>query len=114
MYGSPQGISAYKAANRQRSPRDVEADVFRQTNTALESGREAGSIAHARAIADNRMLWNTVSGVLQDPSNALPTPLRASIVSLGITVRREMDKPKPDVDFLIRINEEMAAGLGGA
>lgn len=114
MYGSAQGISAYKAANRQRSPREVEADVFRQTNAALDAGREPGSVDYARAIADNRVLWTTMRGLMQDPANALPASLRASIVSLGIAVGREMDKPRPDIDFLIRTNEQIAAGLAGS
>jgi flagellar biosynthesis regulator FlaF len=48
---------------------------------------------------------------MQDPANALPAPLRASIVSVGLAVQREMDKAPPDFDFLIAVNEDFAAGL---
>jgi flagellar biosynthesis regulator FlaF len=37
--------------------------------------------------------------------------LRASIVSVGLIVQREMDREAPDFDFLIAINENIAAGL---
>ena len=39
--------------------------------------------------------------------------LRASIVSVGFAVQREMDREDPDFDFLISINENIAAGLSG-
>jgi flagellar biosynthesis regulator FlaF len=50
---------------------------------------------------------------MRDPLNALPQELRASIVSVGAAVQREMDQEKPDFDFLIAINENIAAGLRG-
>jgi flagellar biosynthesis regulator FlaF len=50
---------------------------------------------------------------LSDPPNALPTELRASIVSVGLAVQREMDRDAPDFDFLISVNENVAAGLAG-
>jgi flagellar protein FlaF len=64
-----------------------------------------------QAIADNRRLWATVSDLMRDPANALPTELRASIVSVGIAVQREMTRDNPDLDFLISINDNIAAGL---
>jgi flagellar biosynthesis regulator FlaF len=50
---------------------------------------------------------------MRDPLNTLPRDLRASIVSVGITVQREMERQSPDFDFLIGINENIAAGLSG-
>ena len=55
----------------------------------------------------------TVSDLMRDPTNALPQDLRASILSVGITVQREMDEQSPDFDFLISINESIAQGLRG-
>jgi hypothetical protein len=37
--------------------------------------------------------------------------LRAAIVSVGISVQRELDAEKPDVEFLIDINDKVAGGL---
>ena len=51
---------------------------------------------------------------MRDPLNALPQELRASIVSVGLAVQREMDRDAPDFDFLIAINENIAAGLVGS
>jgi flagellar protein FlaF len=66
-----------------------------------------------RALADNSRLWATVIDLMRDPENALPESLRASIVSVGIAVQREMQRDAPDFDFLIGVNEDIAAGLSG-
>ena len=52
----------------------------------------AGPIPRVRALADNRRLWLTVADLMRDPENALPLELRASIVSVGLAVQREMDR----------------------
>jgi flagellar biosynthesis regulator FlaF len=106
-------VQAYRKASRYRSQREQEADVFRYATAALKGAKEAASIQKVRALADNRRLWMMVSDLLRDPSNALPDPLKASILSVGVTVQREMDQEAPDFDFLISINENIAAGLAG-
>ncbi|MBV8914280.1 MAG: hypothetical protein JOZ05_14715 [Acetobacteraceae bacterium] len=104
---------AYGAAASCRNLREQEADVFRRVNGALRAARSAGPIQRVRALADNRRLWSAVSDLLRDPANALPRELRAALVSVGITVQRELDGDKPDLEFLIAVNEHIAAGLGG-
>ena len=104
---------AYAAAATHRSLREQEADVFRRANGALKSARAADPLRRVRAIADNRRLWMTVSNLMHDPANTLPIELRADIVSLGLAVQREMDRDSPDFDFLITVNENIAAGLAG-
>lgn len=111
MQTMSQAARAYEAASGHRSQREQEADLFRQANGALRQARTAGPIARGRAIADNRRLWLTVGDLMQDPANLLPIALRAAIVSVGLAVQREMDRPAPDFDFLISINEQLAAGL---
>ena len=113
MQNASHAIQAYKTAARYRSQRDQEADVFRHATAALIGAKGAAPIKQIRALADNRRLWMTVSDLLRDPGNALPDPLKASILSVGVTVQREMDQEKPDFDFLISINENIAAGLEG-
>jgi flagellar biosynthesis regulator FlaF len=113
MQNASHAIQAYKTASRYRSQRDQEADVFRQAIAALKGAQAASPIQQIRALADNRRLWTMVSDLLRDPANALPAPLRASILSVGATVQREMDKDTPDFGFLISINENIAAGLAG-
>ena len=113
MRNASHAIQAYRTASRYRSQRDQEADVFRQANSVLHQARTAGPIQQIRALADNRRLWMMVVDLVRDPSNTLPEPLKASIVSVGLTVQREMEQESPDFDFLIKINENLAAGLSG-
>lgn len=87
--------------------------MFRQAIVALKGAKDAGPIQQIRALADNRRLWTTVSDLMRDPGNALPEPLRVSILSVGLAVQREMDQESPDFDFLISINDNIAAGLAG-
>lgn len=106
-----QATRAYEAASGHRSQREQEADLFRQANGGLRAARQADAQTRERAIADNRRLWLTVGDLMQDPANLLPVELRASIISVGLAVQREMDRPRPDFEFLISINEHLAAGL---
>jgi flagellar biosynthesis activator protein FlaF len=108
-----QGARAYEKAAAHRGLRDQEADVFRHAIGALKAARSSGQLPRVKAIADNRQLWLIVNGLMRDPRNALPAALRASIVSVGLAVQREMDRETPDFDFLIDINENIAAGLSG-
>jgi flagellar biosynthesis regulator FlaF len=70
-------------------------------------------VARARALADNRRLWLTVTDLMRDPSCTLAMPLRGAIISVSLTVQREMDREVPDFGFLVAINENIAAGLAG-
>jgi flagellar biosynthesis regulator FlaF len=105
---------AYQAGAAHRSVREQEADVFRRAIGALRAARAADAISQARALADNRRLWMMVVDLVRDPANRLPVELRAAIASVGLAVQREMDNERPDFDFLIAVNENIAAGLGGA
>jgi flagellar biosynthesis regulator FlaF len=109
-----QATRAYEAAATHRSQREQEADVFRRAIGALKAARDGNALQRVRALADNRRLWMTVHDLMRDPDNNLPPVLRAAIVSVGITVQREMDRDTPNFDFLIAINENFAAGLAGA
>jgi flagellar protein FlaF len=105
-------VRAYASAAANRSVREQEADIFLRANAALRYARESPKrISRVRALADNDRLWMTILGLLHDPANALPDDLRASIISVGLAVQREMQRESPDLDFLIEINENIAAGL---
>src|SRR3978361_2369253 len=101
MQNASHAIQAYKTASRYRSHRAQEADVFRHAIGALKGAKGSAAIQKIRALADNRRLWMMVSDLLRDPTNALPEPLKASILSVGLAVQREMDLEFPDFDFLI-------------
>lgn len=104
---------AYQAAAENRSIREQEAELFRHVNGLLRNSVNATPATRSRAIAENKRLWSLVSILVSDESNQLPAPLRAGILSLGIAVRRELDNPEPDLDFVTGINEQIAAGLSG-
>ena len=104
---------AYQAAAESRSAREQEADLFRYVNAALRTSRDSTPMARVRAVADNKRLWSLVNVLVRDEDNQLPTALRAQIASLGLAVMRELDRPEPDFDFVIGINENIAAGLAG-
>ncbi len=105
--------TAYRRSSAHRSLRAQEADVFLRVNAVLRGAYSDNPLARARALADNDRLWSAVMGVLQDPANGLPAPLRASIMSVGHAVKRESARAEPDFGFLIGINEQIAAGLSG-
>ena len=106
-------VRAYQTSVDRRSLREQEADVFRRVLGALRHAQTVSDpLARVRAVADNRRLWTAVTDLLRDPDNRLPVALRASIISIGHTVQREMDGTNPDFDFLISVNENLAAGLG--
>jgi len=106
-------VRAYGAARAARDPREQEAEVIRRVTFGLRNALQDDGPARIRAVADNRRLWLAMETALVDPSNQLPTPMRAGLVSLGRAVLREMDTPSPDLDFLIEVNEQVAAGLAG-
>jgi len=105
---------AYAASSAFRSIRAQEADVFRRANMALRKAESPGSITYSRAVADNTRLWSTVIDLMKDPDNQLPSGLRASIVSVGMTVLRELSTERPDLEFVANVNENIAAGLAAA
>ncbi len=102
---------AYQARSADRNLREQEADVFRRATAALRLAKTGTALDRARAVADNRMLWNTLAITLKDAENALPSELRGSIISVGIVVERELNEPEPDLNFVIGINEQITAGL---
>ena len=114
MLTSRHATDAYARSASHRSLREQEADVFRRTNAVLRRAREKGGIAQVRALADTQQLWGMVINLLLDPDNALPKALRASIVSVGMTVQREVQSADPNFDFLLAVNQNMADGLSGA
>ena len=101
----------YRAASASRSLREQEADVFRRATGALRAARDGTPVDRVRAIADNRRLWLMVRALARDPENRLAHALCGELISVAMAVQREMDSPSPDLDLLIAINENIAAGL---
>jgi len=113
MTAAKNAALAYAVASSHRGLREQEADVFKRVNYVLRTATNGRKLDRVKAISDNRRLWTTLLNLLHDPDNALPEELRASIISVGRTVEREMNNVSPNFSFLIAINENMAAGLSG-
>lgn len=107
-------MKAYRAASSHRGQREQDAEIFRRANASLRSAQTQGGMAQVRAIAENAQLWTLVIDLLRDPGNPLPPPLRGSMISVGLAVRRELTGEDPNLDFVIGVNEQFAAGLAGA
>jgi flagellar biosynthesis regulator FlaF len=102
------GAAAYR---RTMTPKQMEAEVFARATRAVRAAEGAGPLAVARAIADNRRLWDAVHDVVLDPENAMPHALRAQIASVALAVIRECESDAPDLGFIAETNEHFAAGL---
>lgn len=96
---------------RQLTPKQMEGEVFARASRALREADPENAIAFARALADNRRLWDAVLTSVIDPTNRLPVPLRAQIASLARTVLREFDGEAPDTAFIMEMNEQIAGAL---
>ncbi len=107
------GLRAYGATAAGRSRGEHEADVFRRANGALRAARHGGRLDQVRALSDNRRLWSAVLTLVYDPASKLPASLRGAIASIGLAVQREVDRESPNFEFLIAVNENIAAGLAG-
>lgn len=108
-----QAKRAYGASSVLRNQREQDADIFQRLALALRAMTARSSVDQIRILADNRLLWSTVIDALRDERNPLALPLRTSIIEVGQTVLRELDKPNPDPEFMAVVNENFAAGLRG-
>jgi flagellar protein FlaF len=102
---------AYQMTRKATDPREQEADVVRRVTWALKEALEKEGIAKARAIADNRRLWIALEASVRHPANQLPRETKVAMLNIGRAVLREMESQAPDMDFLIEVNEQLAAGL---
>ncbi len=102
---------AYAASSAARSLRAQEAEIFTRVIASLRLGARGSSADRVRALADASLLWSSVLDQVRDPANQLPGRLRAMIASVAMTVQREVALEQPNFDFLIEVNENIAAGL---
>lgn len=106
------GLAGAAAYRRRISAKQMEAEVFaRATRSIREAATNASPLAHARAVADNRRLWDAVLVSVLDPANALPKGLRAQLAGLARVIMRECDSEAPDLAFVADMNEQISGGL---
>ena len=111
-------LQAYKqAAQRAESPREAEYRLFGEVTRSLMDAAQLDRTeiaARMDSLHWNRQLWNTLASECSDPSNALPAPLRAQIISLSLFVNRHTSaimRGDETFDELIEINRIVMQGL---
>jgi flagellar biosynthesis regulator FlaF len=105
---SAAGAAAYR---RRMTAKQMEAEVFARATRAIRAAEQAEPLAQARAVADNRRLWDAVHASVMDPTNALPAALRGQVAGVALAVLRECDQASPDLGFIAEMNDLFAAGL---
>jgi flagellar biosynthesis activator protein FlaF len=111
--------SAYSgAAVPIRTDRGAEYDAFARCTRALASAQTGagGFAAMARALSDNRRLWNVLATDVSGDGNRLPPALRARIFYLAEFTRhhsRRVLAGEAEVAALIDINTTVMRGLRG-
>jgi len=103
---------------RNLSPREVEAMAFTKAALMLEDAKkQTGNIEEfAKALRFNHLLWTIIQADLTEPDNQLPPEIKANVMSLSIFVDKQTTKAlrsssAGDLDVLININRNLAAGL---
>jgi flagellar biosynthesis regulator FlaF len=108
---SPAAARGAAAYRRRLSTKQMEAEVFARANRSIRESAMGGPLAHARAVADNRRLWDAVQAAVLDPTNSLPVDLRAQIAGVAMAVVRECAAEQPDLTFIAEMNDHFAAAL---
>lgn len=110
---------AYAAAQRATlEGRALEREVLLRVAARMENadlGAPGGVSALARALDDNRRLWEAFAADLARPTNPYPDRLKASLISLAAFVARHTPRVmagEADAGPLIEIDRNVATGLG--
>jgi flagellar protein FlaF len=112
-------VAAYaQQQKRNLSPREVEAMAFTKAAVLLEEAKQkVNSIEEfSKALRFNHLLWTIIQADLTEPENQLPNEIKANVMSLSIFVDKQTTKAMrssnpADLDVLININRNLAAGL---
>jgi flagellar biosynthesis activator protein FlaF len=103
---------------RNLTPREVEAMAFTKAALLLEDAKKyTNNIEeYAKALRFNHLLWTIIQADLTEPDNQLPPEIKANVMSLSIFVDKQTTKAlrsssAADLDVLININRNLAAGL---
>jgi flagellar protein FlaF len=113
-------LQAYQqAATRAETPRETEYRLFAQVTLALlEAAKCEPTDIRGRidALDWNRRMWSVLGAVCSDPANALPNPLKASIIALSIWVGKhtsQVIRRTEEIEPLIEVNRMVMQGLRG-
>lgn len=112
-------VAAYQQQQKRNlSPREVEAMAFTKAAVLLEDAKQhVNNIdEYSKALRFNHLLWTIIQADLTEPENELPDEIKANVMSLSIFVDKQTTKAlrsstPGDLDVLININRNLAAGL---
>jgi flagellar protein FlaF len=105
------------ARDSQAAARRRERALIEHAIEKLEIAKKCGarSVEAFDALSFLRQLWTAFIVDLADDGNALPTTLRASLISIGLWIRKEIDRiesgQSENFDGLIEINQMIVGGL---
>jgi len=113
-------LQAYQqTAARAETPRQTEYRLFVEVTRALmEAAKRDPEDLRGRidALDWNRRMWSALGVACSDPQNALPPELRASIISLSVSVSKhtsQVIRRQVGIEPLIEINRMIMRGLHG-
>jgi len=112
----------YAAYNQQQkqnlSPREVEAMAFTKAALLLEEAKALTEDIEgfSKSLRFNHLLWTIMQADITEDENQLPPEIKANVMSLSIFVDKQTTKALrsadgKDLDVLININRNLAAGL---
>ncbi len=121
---SQQALNAYKTAERTTvSGRETEARVLTEAASKLRHCQKQWTEAKRtgilhEALRYNQRIWTIFQAEIANGANPLPDAIKHNIYQLSRFVDRRifqvMGSPAPDkLDILIKINENISAGLRG-
>ncbi len=113
------GATYRKVMRETENSRDLEIRAFEHITAELEAAGDPEAPFNARvaALHRNRELWLTLTCDLADDRNALPEPLRARLIGIGIWVFRETRRLISDrapLSALVAVNRSILCGLVAA
>jgi flagellar protein FlaF len=110
-----------KVAKQTVNQRELEADLLLQAASRLQvicDGWDSKKSELDAALLANRKLWSVFLASATSNDNPLPAPVRQNVANIGLFVFKQtlelMIDPQPEqINSLININRELAAGLRG-
>lgn len=120
-----QGAQAYQQTARVvESPRQRESALLMKAAAGLQKVKDewdTGTSADLRAaLTFNRKLWTIFMSSVTQEDSPLPVEVRQNIANLGMFIMNQTREimldinPQPEqLDVLVRLNRQIAAGLRG-
>jgi flagellar biosynthesis activator protein FlaF len=110
-----------RTAQQTLQGRDLEAHVLVKSAARLQGIRDNFELRQGEldeALLANRKIWTIFVTSMSDEDCQLPSQLRANIINLGMfifnrTIQLAVDPKPQQLDVLIDINRNIAAGLRG-